>query len=131
LIVVDSNVIAYLFLPGDFTPKAEQLLTSSPDWAVPALWRSEFRNILTGYMRRDGLTLALANSLQTEAEQLLAWAEYAVNSEDVLRLTHTSRCSAYDCEFVALAMALDTQLVTMDKQLLSSFPQTAVALTAF
>jgi predicted nucleic acid-binding protein len=41
-----------------------------------------------------------------------------------------SDCSAYDCEFVALAVQLEIKLVTMDKKLLKSFPQLVVALTA-
>ncbi len=38
-------------------------------------------------------------------------------------------CSAYDCEFVALAIKLNTHLVTMDKKLLRAFPKCALALT--
>ena len=41
-----------------------------------------------------------------------------------------SDCSAYDCEYVALAIALDVTLVTMHSKLLKSFPKHAVALTS-
>lgn len=41
-----------------------------------------------------------------------------------------SDCSAYDCEFVALAIRLDAKLVTMDGKLLRVFPQHALALAA-
>jgi predicted nucleic acid-binding protein len=51
-----------------------------------------------------------------------------VNSREVLQLARDSDCSAYDCEFVALAKQLDTQLLTMDKKVLKAFPQRAVAL---
>ncbi len=46
MIVVDSNVLAYLYLPGEYTAAAEVLLEHDSDWAAPILWRSEFRNIL-------------------------------------------------------------------------------------
>ena len=46
MIVVDSNVLASLYLPGEYTAAAEVLLEHDSDWAAPILWRSEFRNIL-------------------------------------------------------------------------------------
>ncbi len=130
MIVVDTNVVAYLYLPGDYTETAEALLEHDADWAAPLLWRSEFRNILAGYMRRKTLTFGAARDLQLEAESLLAGAEHEVDSRRVLELVRDSDCSAYDCEFVALAMTLGVKLVTMDAKLLKAFPKHAVALTA-
>lgn len=130
MIVVDSNVLAYLYLPGDHTAGAEALLEREPEWAVPVLWRSEFRNILTGYLRRKTLTLDQACSLQNEAEGLLSGFEFEVDSRAVLELVRDSDCSAYDCEFIALAIKLNTRLVTADKKLLRAFPTRAMALTA-
>lgn len=130
MIVVDSSVVAYLYLPGDYTEKAEALLEHDADWAAPLLWRSEFRNILAGYMRRKTLTFEAARDLQLEAESLLVGAEHEVDSRQVLELVRDSDCSAYDCEFVALAMTLGVKLVTMDAKLLKAFPKYAVALSA-
>ena len=130
MIVVDSNVLAYLYLPGEYTAAAEALLEQDSDWAAPILWRSEFRNILAGYLRRKTITFEQANSLQREAESLLEGAEFEVESLAVLELVRDSDCSAYDCEFIALAMKLDTKLITMDKKLLRAFPKRAIALSA-
>ena len=130
MIVVDSNVLAYLYLPGEYTAAAEALLEQDSDWAAPILWRSEFRNILAGYLRRKAITFEQANSLQREAESLLEGAEFEVESFAVLDLVRDSDCSAYDCEFIALAMKLDTKLITMDKKLLRAFPKRAIALSA-
>ncbi len=128
MIVVDSNVVAYLYLPGEFTTAAERLLERDPDWTAPILWRSEFRSVLAGYLRRGGLTFEQAYALQCEAEGLLAGSEYEVDSLSVLELVRDSGCSAYDCEFVALAVTLGAKLVTMDGRLLRDFPQNTVAL---
>jgi len=130
MIVVDSNVLAYLYLPGEYTAVAEGLMEHDPDWAAPVLWRSEFRNILAGYMRRGKLTFEQAGALQSEAEDLLNGTEYEVDSRSVLELVRDSDCSACECEFVALAMQLGTRLVTMDGKVLRSFPGIAVALSA-
>jgi predicted nucleic acid-binding protein len=122
VIVVDSNIVAYLYLPGAYTKRAELLLCHDSDWAAPILWRSEFRNILTGYLRRKLLSFDHAVKIQHEAESLLLGAEYEIESERVLALARDSACSAYDCEFVALAMKLNSMLVTMDRALLLAFP---------
>ncbi len=128
MIVVDSNVLAYLYLPGEYTAAAEALFERDPEWALPILWRSEFRNILAGYMRRRSLTYAQAHELQREAEGLLTGSEFELESLPILELVRDSDCSAYDCEFVALAIKLGTKLVTMDSKLLRAFPTRAVAL---
>ncbi len=123
MIVVDSNVIAYLLLPGEWTEAAEALLENHPLWAAPPLWRSEFRNILAGYLRRGTLAQEQALALQCAAEELLT--EIPVDSRAVLELVRQSACSAYDCEFVALARQIRGFLYTMDSQLLAAFPDTA------
>ena len=128
MIVVDSNILAYLYLPSEFSSQAESLLAEDPRWVVPVLWRSELRNVLALYMRKDLLTLEQAYTVQTEAETLLADAEYQVPSLDVMRLVESSDCSAYDCEFVALAKRLNVKLVTADKKILKAFPAIAVTL---
>lgn len=53
-----------------------------------------------------------------------------MDSRLVLELVRDSDCSAYDCEFVALAMSLGITLVTEDKKLLKAFPAQALALSA-
>ncbi len=116
-------------MPEDYTTAAEALLEHDPDWAAPVLWRSEFRNILAGYLRRKTLTFDQACSLQSEAEDLLTGLEFEVDSEAVLKLVQESDCSAYDCELIALAINLNTELVTLDKKLLKAFPDRAMALS--
>lgn len=131
MIVVDTNVIAYLYLPTEFTEQAEQLLEQEPVWTAPLLWRSEFRNVLALYLRRQLIGFEKALQLQMEAETLMSENEYEIDSFDVMKLVRESRCSAYDCEFVALATNLRTTLVTMDQSILREFPTTAVSLTSF
>ena len=57
MIVVDTNVIAYLFINGDQTEKAKSLLLYDAEWIAPFLWRSEFRNILALYIRKNILVM--------------------------------------------------------------------------
>lgn len=71
-----------------------------------------------------------ACSLQTEAEDLLFGSEFEVDSRVVLELVRDSDCSVYDCEFIALAIKLNTKLVTADKKVLREFPTLTMALAA-
>jgi predicted nucleic acid-binding protein len=125
MIVVDTNILAYLYLPTKYTPMVESLLAEDPEWIAPNLWRSEFRNVLALYMRKNLLTLDQALAIQEEAESLLKDNEFVVNSFDIMQLVENSECSAYDCEFVALAQSMKVQLITMDKKVLKNFPDTA------
>jgi predicted nucleic acid-binding protein len=129
MIVVDVNVVAYLYLPGPFSAAAENLLLSNSEWATPRLWRSEFRNILATYMRKNLLSLEQANTIFTSANDLLSNNEYEVSTLQVLQLAQDSGCSAYDCEYVALARHLKLPIFTADKALLKAFPEVAVALS--
>jgi predicted nucleic acid-binding protein len=128
VIVVDTNILAYLYLPTAQTVRAEALLEADPEWAAPTLWRSEFRNILAGYLRRRALTFDTACRIQAEAESLLAGNEHDVDSVQVLSLVRETDCSAYDCEFVALSMSLGAKLVTSDADLLRAFPEHTASL---
>lgn len=128
MIVVDTNVIAAIYLPNDCTAQAEALLLQDANWAAPQLWRSELRNVLTLYLRKKVLTFEQACQIQNHAESLIAANEYHLNSVDVLKLAQATQCSAYDCEFVALARYLNVKLITQDKQVLAQFPQYTSAL---
>ena len=123
MIVVDTNVLAYLYLPGTRSAAAEALLLKDSEWAAPRLWRSEFRNVLATYMRGGLLTFDDAVRIHRKAESLMADGEYDVGALEVLRLAKDSGCSAYDCEFVALAEHLDVKLVSADARLCKAFPK--------
>jgi predicted nucleic acid-binding protein len=130
LIVVDTNVIAYLLIDSEYTEAAEDLLARDVVWHAPVLWRSELRSVLAGYLRRKTLTLEQATQIQSEAEDMMFSREHDADSHKVLELVNASECSAYDCEFVALAMRLGTKLVTMDQKVIRAFPKHATALSA-
>jgi len=131
VIVVDTNLLVYLYVRSEHSERADKAFLKDPDWVAPWLWRSEFLNVLTGCLRRGIVSFELAVEIVGEAELLMAGAEYSAGSLDILALASQSRCSAYDCEFVALARELNIPLVTTDQQVLSEFPGTAVGLDAF
>ena len=127
MIVVDVNVIAYLLIVGEHTKTSEALYRADPEWAAPLLWRSEWRSILGGYLRRGQLTLSDAIERVETAQRLVRAREYGVDDALVLQLIMQSTCSAYDCEYVALAETLNVPLITNDLDVLDAFPKRAIS----
>ena len=127
MIVVDTNLLVYLYVEGQRTRTAEAVLARDAAWAAPLLWRSEFRNALAGLVRRRALAIEDAIQITREAERAMTGREYTVVSHHVLQLASRSGCSAYECEFVALAQDLDVPLVTADRALRRAFPSETIA----
>ncbi len=94
MIVVDTNVVASLLLPGPKTELAEALRRRDRHWAAPLLWRSEFRNVLSGYLRWDLLQLPQALALLQQAEESLAIHDVVVSSEAVFCTWSTAATAA-------------------------------------
>ncbi len=122
MIIVDTNILIYLYIQGEHTSSVESLIQVDCTWAAPLLWRSEFRNVLALYIRKKIISLQQALDIIDQAENLMLDNEYQPSSEIVLNLVNTSNCSAYDCEFVSLARQFDVPLITQDKKILAEFP---------
>lgn len=131
MIVIDTNVLAYFFFRGEHTEQAEAARRQDRFWAAPRLWRSEFRSVLAQYLRRQLITLQDAYQIMDRSAKLMEGLEYDVSSLYVLDLIAESTCTAYDCEFVALARDLEVPLVTTDRQILTEFPDIALSLDTF
>jgi predicted nucleic acid-binding protein len=125
MITVDTNVLAYLWLPSDKTPISEKIYYKDADWIAPWLWRSEFRNVVSLYIRR-GVSFSDGLEAINRAENLMKGNELHVNSEEVMRLVKESGCTAYHCEFVHIAQTRSVPLITFDSQILRKFPDVAV-----
>ena len=78
-------------------------------------------------MHHRGLTVRDAWRAHELADGLLGGHEFSVPGERVLDLVASSPCSAYDCEYVALAEELAVPLVTSDRQVLRAFSGLAVS----
>jgi len=131
MIVVDTNIISYFYLTSEYSKLAEQLYIKESTWSAPLLWRSEFRNVLTLYIRKELITLNDAVEIFEASEDLLINNEFEINSIHALTIAQASGCPAYDCEFVNLAQDLNVQLVTMDKKILDNFSDTALSIPEF
>jgi len=126
VIVSDTNLLVQLWAGREHAAMAEAVWQRDPSWVAPMLWRSEFRNALVMFVRARRVDAERAAGIIADAEHDMEGREYGVRSADVLTLALRSGCSAYDCEFVALAEDLAVPLITSDRAVLRAFPRVAV-----
>ena len=128
MIVVDTNVLAYFWMQGEYTKYAKSLYKSDDEWISPFLWRSEFRSILALYIRKGVLKLEDSIEIMRSAQFMMKSREYSVDSIFVLEKINTCSLSAYDLEFVTLAESLNLKLITLDKKMIAEFPDIVISL---
>lgn len=127
MIAIDTNIIIYLYLNSEKRSLIESIAQLDSDWIVPLLWRSEFRNVLVNYIRVEQLTLENAQKIMEIASERMLGSEFSVSSHEVLALAAQSGRTAYDCEFIALAINKSIPLVTHDRRLREGFPEVAIS----
>lgn len=125
MIVVDTNVITYLVLKGDFSTECEILFLRDSDWAAPRLWRDELCKVLVTYERRGLLSRTDALRAFNNAEEVMGVNQFDIRPERILSVARRTLCSGYDAQYIALAEDLDIRLFTFDKKILSSVPDIA------
>lgn len=130
MVVVDTNVLLYLYIPGPHTDDCTRLLEKDPAWACPPLWRSEFCNTLLLYLRKKLITREFAALAVDAAEKIVSPHVYLPAPENVMDLAMQNNYTYYDCEFVATAQSLSTILVTQDRAVLKAFPGVAMTISA-
>ncbi len=131
MIVVDTNVIAYLLIEGDRTEAARQSWQEDPDWYAPPLWRSEFLNVLAVSVRAGVLSAVAAQRAWLGSLTLMGEREVEVAGGKVLETAIARGLSAYDAQFVVAATNLGAQLVTSDQRILEAWPEGAISMESF
>ena len=69
MVVVDTNVLAYLLIAGDRSADAQALYARDAEWRSETFLLVEFSNILATYQRTDALSRAAAEGLLATAER--------------------------------------------------------------
>jgi predicted nucleic acid-binding protein len=131
VIVVDSNVLAARNMDHEKSAFAQQVERRDPVWIVPALWRYEFQNILAKAIRTKRLTVDAAVETWREVMIRMAENEHDPSAERIIDLAGRYRITAYDANFVALAMEMGVLCVTEDRKLHENFPAVAVSMEDF
>jgi predicted nucleic acid-binding protein len=116
--VVDASVVLKWFFPETDSAAARRLLDAGHQYIAPDLLFPEVGNAVWKRVRRGELS-------SDEGQRLIAdIAEVAVETiatrgliGDACAMAMASGRTVYDCTYLALAVRLDTQLVTADRRL--------------
>jgi predicted nucleic acid-binding protein len=122
VIVADTNAVAYLLIAGEKTARAQRAYDLDSEWTLPELWRHEFLSVLAAFVRQGGATLAAAAELWQTAVALFGPSQRPADMLLALQIAAGHQISAYDAQFVALAMEPGVPLITEDQALLRKFP---------
>jgi predicted nucleic acid-binding protein len=131
MIVVDTNILAYLFIAGEKTALAQQLFQREPVWITPAIWPHEFLNVLASFVKFGGGTIEEARNIWQQSQRFMAGRVVETNLAQALELAVLHDLSTYDAQYVTLAQNKQCLLVTEDKKLTGKLPGTAVSMTDF
>jgi predicted nucleic acid-binding protein len=123
MLLVDTNIVAYLLIDGDYTDGAQQLRLRDSDWRSEAFLLVEFTNVLASSIARKRMTLSSAEDFLAKAAALFDGKLGRIPHASVLAIAARYRVSAYDGRFLALADHLGSRLVTEDARLRAAAPR--------
>jgi predicted nucleic acid-binding protein len=127
VVLVDTNILAYLTIQGDRTSAAQELYARDPDWRSEGFILVEFSNVLATYVRTKAMTREVGTRLLAEAQTLLPGLTSVLHAQ-ALETAAQFGISAYDARFITLARQLRVKLVTEDVKLRAAVPNWTVSL---
>ena len=123
MLLVDTNVVAYLLIEGDHTKAAQKLHSRDPDWRSEAFLLVEFTNVLASSIATKRMTLSLAGYFLAKAVALFDGKLARIPARICMaEIAARHRVSAYDARFLALADQLGSRVVTEDVKLRAAAP---------
>lgn len=122
MLLIDTNVVAYLLIDGDHTEAARELRIRDSDWRSEAFLLVEFTNILAWSIAKKRITLSLAEDFLAKVLSLFDGKLARIPHASVLAIAAHHRVSVYDARFLALADQLGSRLITEDARLRAAAP---------
>ena len=119
--VVDASVVIKWFLPEVHSEAARRLLEQDHEYLAPDLLFAETANTIWKKMRRGELSPGQGERLVTDLGTIaVETVPVRTLASDACSLAATTGRSVYDALYLALALRLDTQMITADERLVSA-----------
>ena len=122
MLLVDTNIIAPLFVRSALSDAVQALHERDNVWQTEPLALIEFSNVLATYERARYVTAAMARECLGRAEAFLQPHLFSVTHEAALKVALRHRITAYDARSLALADQLGSRLITEDARLRAAAP---------
>jgi predicted nucleic acid-binding protein len=127
--IVDASVVVKWFVPEIHSEAARRLLTSPHEYLAPDLLFAETATTIWKKVRRGELKLQEGRRLVADIGRIaIETVSCRALAEDAHALASATGRTVYDALYVALAVRLDTRLITADDRLeaaLSNVPALA------
>jgi predicted nucleic acid-binding protein len=116
--VVDASVVVKWFVPEIHSDAARRLLTLPHAYVAPDLLFAETANTIWKKIRRKELSAEDGQRLVADIEKIaIETVSCRALAEDAHKLAVATGRTAYDAMYLALAVRLDTRLLTADDRL--------------
>ena len=122
MVLVDTNVIAPLYVRSARTEAVEELFARDAVWRTEPLALIELSNVLVTYERSRYITAATARDCLNRAAAFLQPHLFRVSHQAALEAALDYRVTACDARFLALADQLGIRLITEDARLRAAAP---------
>ncbi len=128
LLVVDASVVLKWFVPEIHSEAARRLLQGDHQYFAPDLLFAEIANAIWKKAVRGELSLSdgkkLVSDIETVAVETVPCRALAA---DAYALAIATKRSAHDAMYLALAVRLQTQMVTADEKLARALAGSPIA----
>jgi predicted nucleic acid-binding protein len=123
VLLVDTNIVAYLLIHGTHTEAAQELRQRDSDWRSEAFLLVEFTNVLASSIASRRMSVPLARDFLAKATTLLDGKLIRIAHASALSMAFGYHVTAYDARFLALAQQLGLRLITEDAKLRAAAPK--------
>ncbi|HEY2932418.1 MAG TPA: type II toxin-antitoxin system VapC family toxin [Acidobacteriota bacterium] len=116
--VVDASVVIKWFVPEVHSEAACRLLSLPHQYFAPDLIFAETANTIWKKIRRGELSAEHGNKLVKDIGRVaVEILQCRVLTEDAFDLANATGCTVYDTLYLALAIRLQTRMITADARL--------------
>ena len=124
-LVIDASVAVKWLIPEAGSEQAIALIADGHDLYAPDLLVSEIGNVLWKKSRGKAISATATQRLMTEFLSIrLHWIDSRSLAADALEIARRYDRSFYDSLYLALALAVDGELVTADERFANALAST-------